>query len=67
MSNNLLQVTLTTTRAEISLSCATGNDSELVRQLGNRISQMEKDLFGIHAMAGEKEMRARCSRTICFR
>ena len=50
MSNNLLQVTSTAARAESSLSSATGNESELVRQLRNRISQMEKDLVGIHAM-----------------
>ena len=51
MSNNLLQVTSTAARAESSLSSTTGNESELVRQLRNRISQMEKDLVGIHAMA----------------
>ena len=50
MSNNLLQMTLTVSRAENSLSSTTGNESELVRQLHNRISQMEKDLVGIHAM-----------------
>ena len=51
MSNNLLQMTSTVSRAENSLSSTTGNASELVRQLRNRISQMEKDLVGIHAMA----------------
>ncbi len=51
MSNNLLQMTSNVSRAENSLSSTTGNESELVRQLRNRISQMEKDLVGIHAMA----------------
>jgi predicted Zn-dependent protease len=51
MSNNLLQVTSTVSRAESSLSSAIGNDFEIVRQLRNRISQMKKDLVGIHAMA----------------
>ena len=51
MPNNLLQVTSTASRAESSLNSATGNDSEIARQLRNRISQMEKDLVGIHAMA----------------
>jgi hypothetical protein len=50
MSDNLLQVTSTAARAESSMSSTTGNESELVRQLRNRISQMEKDLVGIHAM-----------------
>jgi hypothetical protein len=52
MSNNFLQVTSTAFRAESSQSPAVGNDSEIVRQLRSRISQMEKDLIGIHAMGG---------------
>ena len=44
-------MTSTAARAESFLSSTTGNESELVRQLRNRISQMEKDLVGIHAMA----------------
>ena len=41
----------TVSRVESSLSSATGNESELVRRLRNRISQLEKDIVGLHAMA----------------
>jgi hypothetical protein len=42
---------LTVSRAESSLSSTTGNESELVCRLRNRISQMEKYIVGLHAMA----------------
>jgi hypothetical protein len=43
-------MTSTASRAKSSMSSSTGNESELVHRLRNRISQME-DLVGIHAMA----------------
>ncbi|KAM0924759.1 hypothetical protein ACQ4PT_004690 [Festuca glaucescens] len=50
-TNSTIEVTSTAARAENSLSSATGNESELVCQLRNRIFQIEKDLVGILAMA----------------
>jgi hypothetical protein len=44
-------MTLTVSHAESSLNSATGNESELVRRLRNRISQLEKDIVELHAMA----------------
>ncbi len=41
----------TSSRAESSLNSATVDESELVRRLRNRISQLEKDMVGLHAMA----------------
>ena len=51
ISNNLLQMTPTVSHAESSLNSSTVNESELVRRLRNRISQLEKDIVGLHAMA----------------
>jgi hypothetical protein len=51
MPKDLLQVASTVSRAECSLNSAADNDSEVVHQLRSRISQMERDLVGIHAMA----------------
>jgi hypothetical protein len=42
---------LTSSRAKSYLNSATIDESELVRRLRNRISQLEKDMVGLHAMA----------------
>jgi hypothetical protein len=47
--NNLLQIPLTSSRAESSSIAA--DESELVRRLRGRISQLNKDMTGLHAMA----------------
>ena len=44
-------MTPTVSHAESSLNSSTVNESELVRRLRNRISQLEKDIVGLHAMA----------------
>jgi hypothetical protein len=58
MSNDLLQMTSTVSRAKSSLSFAAGNDPEVVHQLRSRISQMDKDLGCIHAMAAVVKKKA---------
>jgi hypothetical protein len=40
----------TSSRAEISLNSATVDESELVRRLRNRISQLDEDMVRLHAM-----------------
>jgi hypothetical protein len=37
-------------RVKSSLSSATADEPELVRRLRNQISQLEKDMVGLHAM-----------------
>jgi hypothetical protein len=49
--NNLLQIPSTSSRAESSLNSAAVDESELVRRLRNQISQLDKDMVGLHAMA----------------
>jgi hypothetical protein len=44
-------MTSSSSRAEGSLNSSTADESELVRQLRNQVSQLEKDMVGLHAMA----------------
>jgi hypothetical protein len=46
-----LQVASVIPYAESSSGSAVGNESGLVQQLRSKISRIEKDLVGIHAMA----------------
>jgi hypothetical protein len=41
----------TSSRAKSSLNSASVDESELVHRLRSRISQLEKDMVGLHAMA----------------
>jgi hypothetical protein len=51
MLNMLLQTPLTSSRVENSLNSSAIDESELVRRLRDQISQLNRDIVGLHTMA----------------
>jgi hypothetical protein len=60
----LLQIPSTSSRAESSLNSAAVDESELVRRLRNQISQLDKDMVGLHAMAALVKKKSELSTAV---
>jgi hypothetical protein len=60
--NNLLQIPSTFSRVECSSSAV--DETELVRQLRNQISQLNKDMIGLHAMVAVVKMKSKLATVV---